>query len=185
MLDNNLPDIQHEKCTLTRRVSMTVRMKKDVRLEIKNLNCLSDLEQLAKKARQNITFFGHRYTRFDGYKGTVSIYKLHEKLNHLVDNYPATEDPERLIEKGHIFEVKKIIMDLYDANFNRKTNIITRICAAVLDFFWRLTAVGYEASFIIEEFRKKPKIQALTPVPQGEPDSPRSNSPAPEGNTLP
>jgi len=154
ILAKNILDIQYGICTLNKEKTMVFRLKKDAVSAFKNITSLAELEEISKRARQNITFFGHRYTKFDGYKGTVSIYKIHEKLIHILDNCPAVKDPDKIIEKSQVFAIKRIIEDLYMDNFDRKTNIITRIFCAIRDFFARCTASGYAAKSILNDALK-------------------------------
>jgi protein-L-isoaspartate O-methyltransferase len=55
-------------------------MTYDINTVLKNVTTLEELQKISKKARQNINFCGYRYLKYDGYKGTTSIYKLQEKV---------------------------------------------------------------------------------------------------------
>jgi hypothetical protein len=126
-------------------------LKKDIRLVLKNTTSLAELEQISKKATQNITFCGYRYLAFSGYKGTTSLYKIQEKLNFILDNNPAKSDPAKITEKNHTLAIRRIILELGVENFERKTNIITRIMLIIRDFFRKWTAAGNEVHYILKK----------------------------------
>jgi hypothetical protein len=133
-------------------------MASKIKTQLKNTNSLSELEHMAKKAHQHITCCGRRYLKFQGYEGTTSLYKIHEKLNDILDKTPFTY-PERKAINKRIFKIKAIMKDLYIDNFERKTNLITRILAAIRDFFERFSGAAYSAKFLMKEINLNIDIQ--------------------------
>ncbi|CDR34239.1 hypothetical protein [Criblamydia sequanensis] len=87
---------------------------------------------IVKKAKEDISFFGGRHIYVEGYAGSVDIEILAARtIALIVGNYEFTEE-ERVIGK----EIKPIIDTLFKNNYSRKvTNLLTRVCLAVRDFF--------------------------------------------------
>lgn len=94
-----------------------------------------EFASIVKKAKEDISFFGGRYIYAEGYKGSVDIEALAARAIELIVGNYEFDEQERITRK----EIVPLIDDLFEKNYSRKiTNIITRICCAIRDFFRNL-----------------------------------------------
>ncbi|CDR34248.1 hypothetical protein [Criblamydia sequanensis] len=97
-----------------------------------------EFASIVKKVKEDISFFGGRYIYAEGYKGSIDIEALASRAIELMANNYEFNQEERITRK----EVVSVIDDLFEKNYSRKvTNIITRICCAIRDFFRNLAVL--------------------------------------------
>ena len=113
---------------------MTIELKKALYSNSNFINFAS----IVKKAKEDISFFGGRYIYAEGYKGSVDIEALAARAIELIAGNFEFNEEERVTRK----EIVPLIDDLFEKNYSRKvTNIITRICCAIRDFFRNLAVL--------------------------------------------
>lgn len=114
-------------------------MSNEIQKKLASIDTFQDLETIAQKAKENISFFGRRYIHIQGCKGKLHIDALDHKIYVLkIHNKSPCEH-----EIDACKRIKLIIAKLYQSNDSRKLNIITWIFAQFRDFFISFNGQGY------------------------------------------
>ncbi|CRX37631.1 hypothetical protein [Estrella lausannensis] len=89
-----------------------------------------EIAPIVKNAKEDISFFGGRYIYAEGYEGTVDIDAIAARFMELQETHFEPTEEERKLGR----EITPLISKLYESNYSRDKNILTRIFCAFRDF---------------------------------------------------
>ena len=98
-------------------------MNQQIQTALVNVPSFVELESIVKDAKEDISFFGHRYIYVKGYKGTLSIDALALSVVMLVSkglDFNHNDD-----EKQSLAEIIPLVSKIYEQNDARWKNPIT------------------------------------------------------------
>lgn len=126
-------------------------MNQQIQTALVNVSSFVELAILVKNAKENVSFFGHRYIYIDGYEGTLSIDALALRVMTLVrQNINFNQDDQDILNGQIIPQISKI----YQQNDNRWKNPLTFTMRGIRDQWNYLTKnelTGKDPRFFWEE----------------------------------
>jgi hypothetical protein len=121
----------------------------------------SEFSKIMENAYTEISFWGGRRVYSVGYKGSVSLEDIFQKMDDLVDSHPHFSEEERKI--GKVIEAKRDRLYKISDDQEEKVNFITNFFMGVIHFFTpkqnqmydrRLDARSFD-DYTAEQYKKK------------------------------
>jgi len=110
---------------------MTIQLK----TAISNASNFIELAPIVRNAKEAISFFGARYIYVEGYGGSVDIDAIAARFMALQKTHFEPTEEEREIGR----EITPLISKIYESNYSRHMNIVTKIFCIFRDFLRNLS----------------------------------------------
>lgn len=126
-----------------------------------------EFAKVMENAYTEISFWGSRRVYSVGYKGSVSLEDIFQKMNDLIDSHPHFNEEERKI--GKVIEAKRDMLYHISYDQEEKVNFITSFFMGVVNLFTpKLDQIydrwlgsrsfeRYTAKQYVENFNSEPK----------------------------
>ncbi|CRX38732.1 hypothetical protein [Estrella lausannensis] len=102
----------------------------DLQTALNNATNFIEIASIVRNSKEDISFFGGRYIYAEGYEGSVEIDAIAERFMTLQKTHFEPDEEERKIGRKTI----PLISKLYDSNYSRDTNFLTKIFCVFRDF---------------------------------------------------
>lgn len=123
-------------------------MVQQLKTALESATSYAELAAIVDEAREEVTFFGHRYVYLDSYEGTLPLDSLALRVMGLLAEKKGLFQDQQ--EREVFDEIVDKINVIFEHNFARTNNLITSIFCFTRDFWATTELTSYNTYFYWE-----------------------------------